>query len=122
VKNGNISFSDEHGNTKISAGANWRPPEWVPVYPGAAFASGANADSDEQEGGGGGLSTSDSVEQVASFYESELKRLGMQANKTTMGVVATVTGQDEAGGRTVNVVIGNDGSKTTIQLSFSKKK
>jgi hypothetical protein len=126
IKKGNFSFSDDKGETRISAGNTWRPPSWVPVYPGAKTESGANTESPEQDAGGGGLSTSDAVDKVVAFYEAELKKQGLEVNKHSISsgadAIVTVVAQDEARGHNVNVVVTPDGGGAKIQLSFSRKK
>ena len=76
------------------------------------------------EGGMVSFSTDDPPSKVVAFYEAKLKEMGMTLNlsgSTSDG--GMVTGTDEAGRRTIHVMVGSgQGSGSTIAVTFGRKR
>lgn len=122
---GIFSMKSKAGNVNI--GGKWNPPSWVPTYPGAAVTASASGQDVEGTGGAGFFQTSDSLEKVLDYYESELKSAGLQVSrnvfspdgKNTMG---SLVGTDEANKRYVNVNYGVSPKGNTVHVVYSTKK
>ena len=86
LEQGKISFTDEKTGTKVDIGSNTVPetfPKDFPLYPGAKVASSLSG---EESGKSNGfwltMSSSDSVDAVASFYKTELTKNGWTVEST----------------------------------------
>lgn len=143
VKNGRFVFADENGEqvsiesgrrgeegsftvkTKegtLTGGAQWIPPEWIPVYPGAVVKSGANKESSTGQSGAGYLTTPDAPEQVIKFYQDALRNAGFDVNNSTSaGSVATLSSATRDGKRSLNVIVTPSGDGTRIHITCSLK-
>ena len=86
-------------------------PSWVPVYPNGVTKGGFSATSSGDNGDAGTFTftTTDSPDQIKSFYEGKAKDANMQTESTTAGGFGTVfTMTDSATRHTVTVtIIGN---------------
>jgi hypothetical protein len=131
IKRGKLKFSamgkdGEVANVEIGGGEG-KLPMWVPAYPGAkpqgnVTARGENADG-TGEGGMVTFTTPDAPSKVVAFYEAKFKELGMTiglAQTTDSGGI--LTGTDEGGKRTLNVVVGGGGGDTTITVTYGRKR
>ena len=81
----------------------------------------------EGESGTAGFKTSDSAEQVAAFYEQQLKQAGMKTTKNVMnqgGEVKLITlhGADEARKRSATIVVTVTGEGTTLAVTHQSEK
>ena len=129
AKRGKFSFSAQGDDGKtasleIGAGAD-KLPSWVPTYPGAkvegTFAM--TGDSGEGNGGSFGFSTSDTPEKVMSFYQDQLKELGIGVKMTThTSEGGMILGADEGEKRTLHVIVGNESGETKVQVMYGLKK
>jgi len=131
-KQGTITASDSgmemkgpDGSVKIGAGAD-KPPDWVPMYPGATPKSTFSATSGDEQTGSFGFVTSDAPEKVLSTYGDQLKSGGFKVSttsNTTDGKVAgIVTAEDKDSKRTVMVTASADDKSTNVSVNFSAKK
>jgi len=131
IKHGRFKFSarDDKGqvaNMEIGGGAG-KMPAWVPTYPGATAQGNITAKGQDSDGMGEGgvvtFTTSDSPAQVTSFYQDKFKALGMTVNVsgiTDSGGV--ITGADEDGRRSLNVLVAGGSGDTTITVTFGRKR
>jgi hypothetical protein len=94
-------------------------PSWIPSYP--------NSSASTPPGNGAfSLSTSDTVSDVAGFYQQELQKSGMSVarrNSVTGNLLAgvTLTAKDTAKNRSVKVVIKRQESDTNITITPGTK-
>src|SRR5262245_38399674 len=131
AKSGRVTFSAEDDNGKTATveigGANAKLPSWVPAYPGATIQANVTARGDGSNGTGEGgnfsFTTDDSASKVISFYQEKAKELGLKANlnaSTTDG--GTFIASDEGSRRTLSVIAGGDGGKTTVNVTYGSKR
>lgn len=122
VKRGRIVFSDDRGET-VALGGAAKLPDWVPVYAGAKPELAAAGEGAERSGGTYQFTTRDSVSAVAGYYKAALEKAGFTINaETAQPGVATVSGDDEAGGRMVNVTLVSEGQETRVHVVYSQSK
>ncbi len=121
-----IDVSGDKGTWKLTTGgaATGELPEWVPVYPGSAPESRHDMTSDEGYQGVFQLTTDDGVAQVVEYYRSQLAERGFEVSTNVFSgdegeQGGLVSGQDEAGGRTVTVMVGSEEGRSTMSVSFS---
>ena len=123
---GSFSVKSSEGSMVFGAGAG-KLPAWLAAYPGAAATGGATMQGPEGEGGTAGFKTGDSAEQVAAFYEQQLKQAGMKTTKNVMnqgGEVKLITlhGADEARKRSATIVVTVTGEGTAVAVTHQSKK
>ncbi len=119
-----ISADDEDGKNAtvdIGPGSTHNLPRWVPSYTGAESQGHFAVTGNGSDGAGGtfSFSTSDSAREVLSFYLDKIKALRMkiQVNATTPeGGVITAT--DDDGERTLNIIVGGESGKTTVNVTY----
>ena len=132
VKNGRIKFSatgddGQVANVEIGEGTG-QMPKWVPTYPGAKPQGNLTAKGEAEDGmGEGGMvsfSSDDPPSKVVAFYEAKLKEMGMSLNLSgATGDGGMVMGTDEAGKRTIHVMVGSGrGEGSTIAITFGRKR
>ena len=123
---GSFSVESSEGSMVFGAGAG-KLPAWLAAYPGAEAIGGATMQGEEGESGTGAFKSSDSVEQVAAFYERHLKQAGMKTTKNVMnrdGEVQLITlhGADDAAKRTAAIVVRATSEGTAISVTHGSKK
>jgi hypothetical protein len=128
VKNGHFNMHvEEDGKTSsldIGADATAKLPSWVPAYPGANMKGGFSASSSGSDGDAGTFSftTTDTADQVRSFYEGKAKDANMEVQTTTASTFGTVlTLTDHGTHRTMGVTIIGTSNPTTVNVSYSTK-
>lgn len=123
IEKGKVSFTDPKTGAKLDVGSGTIPegfPKDFPVYPGAKILSSLTGN---QSGQGNGfwltLSTSDSVDQVKSYYETNLKANGWTFEPTigaSSGVSWTVTKDKLNGYLTIDKSSGTNQTAILIVL------
>jgi hypothetical protein len=124
---GGVKVTDAQGQeTSISlpsAGSDL--PEWVPAYAGSEVNKVMSTANKRQRAGTFILNTDGTVQQVADFYEKELRAAGLDADKSiaSMGSEvsgASVTAKSADGKRTINVAISDLGGKARAILTYDE--
>lgn len=119
--NGNVTLTTENGT--ITIGENSLPTNWpsdVSIYSNATIQYSGQVNSDD---GASGLSvtliTTDSVQAVSSFYNSELSKNGWVVSQiAAMGDAAVISGNKDS--RNVAIFIGRtEDNQTAITISIS---
>lgn len=125
---GSLTVKSSEGEMKLGAGAGANMPDWLPAYPGAKVQGNFSAQGKEGEAGNFVLTTKDSIEQVANFYEAALKKVGFQVGVVTdtrdgKKTGALVAGEADGGKRTANVTVSsdNEGTHAAIEFKIDKK-
>jgi len=146
VKNGKFSFETEEGKTEIQTGGsgqegtvrikgpdgemtmggNVKLPAWLPAYPGAEATGSFGVQSTEKgQSGTVAFKTSDSIDKVASFYESSLRTAGITVTRSSMQTgdsrVVTLVGKDASDKRDAGVTISAQDGATQISLTFQSR-
>ncbi len=110
---------------QFGQGSLSKVPSWVPKYPGAQVVGTAGVQGEGKQSGTFHLKCSGSVEQVATYYEQQLKGAGMQVQRNAIqsgsqGMIL-VTGTDEASRRTVNATVTSNDQGTVAQIFYEGK-
>ncbi|HZF10873.1 MAG TPA: hypothetical protein VFE33_18955 [Thermoanaerobaculia bacterium] len=125
---GSVKVTDEKGQTAtFGGGTPQNLPSWLPTYPGATAQVATTATTNEGRSGGFSISTKDSVEKVANYYEAQFKAAGltvekqmMSSNDKTSG--GTVSGHSDDKKRTAAVILSMDDNGTQGIISYEEKK
>lgn len=103
-------------------------PSWVPEYPNVTGEKSGVFASDTPDGETATftVTTGDTVDQVLTFYETQLEGAGFQASKNTYtadgatsGGTVTATSADEK--RTLNVLASTDSGQTQAVVTYTEK-
>ena len=118
-----VEITSAEGTMRMGAAASVQLPDWLPSYPGAEGTGTFSVSGAEGKAGSCAFKTSDSVDDVASFYEAALKEAGFEVQKTTtqipgQGTLIMLGGTDKDGHRTAHVTAAASGEGTTINLVF----
>jgi hypothetical protein len=121
---GSVEIKGEDGSVKIG-GAD-KPPDWVPVYPGATPTMGFSASSNLELTGSYTLVTNDSVDKVMSYYSDRLKSGGFNVSNTTTNSngkqAGVVSGTSDGDKRTAMVTVSGESDGTHVGVAFNSKK
>jgi hypothetical protein len=114
---GSMVVSSSEGTTRFGTGAV-KLPNWFRAYPGAN-PQGLSSQGSNGSAGTFGFKTNDPQEQVASFYEDELKKAGLTVEtlKHPGGAILSAEGS----GRKAVVTIASEGSGTAVNGTFEEK-
>ncbi|HVT17043.1 MAG TPA: hypothetical protein VHQ90_12800 [Thermoanaerobaculia bacterium] len=124
-----VKTKDEKGQEATitaGAGAPQNLPSWVPVYPGAKSQGMFSASSNTGSMQSFAVTTPDSIDKVAAFYESRLKQAGFSVQPTLMATGGTTSGGVIAantpdGKRTMQIVLSTADNQTQAAVSYSEK-
>ncbi|MGE5645237.1 MAG: hypothetical protein ACM336_05535 [Acidobacteriota bacterium] len=119
IKNGKLTFEEDGQKVTLAGGDNAvKLPSWLPAYAGATM-HGIAGEGPKGSAGGFSFKTADPPEKVAAFYEDELKKAGLTAERKAFGSTATVTAED--GGRKASVTVIADGTGSEVSGTFSEQ-
>jgi len=125
VTDNGMEMKGPEGSMKVGAGAD-KPPDWVPMYPGATPKSTFSATSDGEQTGSFVFVTSDTPEKVLSAYGDQLKAGGFKvsstSNNTDGKVAGIVTAEDKDSKRTIMATVSPDDKGTNVSVTFVVKK
>jgi hypothetical protein len=126
---GGLKVTDEKGQTATFGGsaAPKDLPSWLPVYPGATSQGAMASTTNDGRAGGFSLTTKDSLEQVASYYESQFKDKGLtveknmlSSNDKTSGGTITGTSADKKHNSAVILSVASDGGTQAV-VTYEEK-
>lgn len=126
-ESGSLTVTDESGKKVFQSGEGAAKdlPEWAPVYPGASTEGHFSMTNEGEKMVTLSLKTKDPVDKVLQFYESKLKAGGFSTSITTQsgdgGKAGFIIGNDEQGGRSVQVSVSEEDGATSIGLSCTEK-
>jgi hypothetical protein len=123
---GSLTVKGPDGTMQFGGGSAAQIPAWVPKYPGAQVAGTFSSQSGNGDAGTFQLKCSGSVEEVAAFYEREIKSAGMTVQKHSMqsggkGMIM-VMGENNADGHSVSATVTSTEQGTTAQIIYGTKK
>ncbi len=123
---GSMTIESKEGKVQLGQGSAANVPAWVPKYPGAEVAATYSAQGKDEDGGTLQLKCSGSVQQVADYYEQQLKAAGMKIEKNSMqsgsGSMTMVSGTDDASRRSVMVSVSSSDGGTVAHIVYAVKK
>jgi hypothetical protein len=123
---GSLEVKTDKGSVKFGAGSSAENmPDWLPSYPGAKAEGVFSMRGGDGSTGSFSFTTTDSVDQVMSYYETELKGEDLKVSVTTTrqnGVGGgVVTGEDKSNGRTAVITVGAKAGGTQVNVTFASK-
>jgi hypothetical protein len=123
-----VKITDEKGQTATIGGGSPKDlPSWLPIYPGATAQGSMASTTNEGRTGGFSLNTKDSIEQVASYYESKLKDAGLTVDKNMLSSNdktsgGTISGNSADKKRTAAVILSAADTGTQAVITYEEKK
>ena len=125
---GGIKVTDAQGQESTfsaGAGAPKNLPSWLPTYAGAKIEGSYDATTAEGRNAMFTVTTGDSIDQVAEFYEAQLKGGGLKVERSsyesngqkTIMLVGTTEGEK----RTANVTVTSNEGQTQAMVNFGEK-
>jgi hypothetical protein len=123
-----VKITDEKGQTATIGGGSPKDlPSWLPIYPGATAQGSMASTTNEGRSGGFSVSTKDSIEQVASYYESRLKDAGLTVDKNMLSSNdktsgGTISGNSADKKRTAAVILSVADTGTQAVITYEEKK
>lgn len=125
--NGGMKVTNDKGEATFQAGGEVKDlPSWVPTYPGGQTVGGMSASNAESKTVSFSVKTSDSVDKVLEFYDSQLKAAGLTTDKTNYSAGGTsggtVTGKSGDGKRTLTAIVSTEGGTTAALVTVEEKK
>lgn len=117
---GRMTITTDEGTTTYRAGAELEDhPDWLPIYPGANAEGTYSSETPEMAAGGFTFETSDSLEDVLSFYTSELESAGLQIRSRTTtpeGAMLIASASDESRTATVTASVKNGSIEAMVNF------
>lgn len=136
TKEGSSSFTLGEGGMKVTdaqgqettvsiPGGKIDMPEWIPVYAGAEVNKVLSTSNKRQRAGTYILNTEGSLTEVADYYESALRAIGIDVEKSMASVGnelngAAVSGKSADGRRSINVGISDLGGKARAIITYEE--
>lgn len=120
-KSGTFRMKTPEGELRAGAGSLASLPSWVPVCPGAAPGEAFSAQSVEERTGTVHLKCRGAVEEVAAFYERELKAAGMKVQRQAVlsgEANMVILGGQGRSGEEVNVTVMSTDEGTAAHLVY----
>lgn len=125
---GTLKVTNEKGEEAVfgtSSGAPKNLPSWVPVYTGAKVEGSYDATTAEGRNAMFTVSSSDSVDQVAEFYKSQLEGAGLKVERSSYETAGSKTimiaGKTDDDKRTASVTVSTGDGKTQAIVNFVEK-
>jgi len=123
---GSMTIEGGEGKVQLGQGSLANVPAWVPKYPGAQVAGTYSAQGKDEDGGTFQLKCGGSVQQVADYYEQQLKAAGMKIDRHSMqsgsGSMTMVSGTDDASRRSVVASVSSSDGGTVAHIVYAVKK
>ena len=125
---GGIKVTDAKGQeTTFSAGAGAprNLPSWVPLYANAKVEGSYDATTAEGRNAMFTVTSSDSVDQLAEFYQSKLEAEGLKVERSSYETdgnkAIMLVGKTDDDKRTVQVTVAANDSQTQAMVNFAEK-
>jgi len=123
-QDGSMEVTGADGQTAtLSTGGTADLPSWVPAYPNGQASTNYTATTNEGKTAMVMVTTSDSIDDVASFYEQRLKEGGLEVSKSVSNVggetIATVGASDPK--RQVSIMVASVDGKTQATVTWTEK-
>src|SRR5260370_6216179 len=126
AKHGKFVFKEE-GKGTLTVGGKAKLPSWVPDYPGSDAQGAFSASGPDGESGTFTYKTADSSDKVIKFYQDQFQSLGLKVtsnvtSQSGQSAAGMLVGEDHANKHTVTVVLGVEGSETTVGVTYATNK
>lgn len=126
AKNGKFTMK-ENGKTTLTVGGKAKVPAWVPDYPASDPQGAFSAQGEDGASGTFTFKTKDSSDKVVKYYQDQFKASGLTVtsnitNQSGQSAAGMLSAQDEANKHTVTVIVGAEGSDTTVAVTYATNK
>jgi hypothetical protein len=126
AKNGKFTIKED-GQSTVTVGGPAKVPAWVPDYPGSDPQGAFNARGRDGDSGTFTFKTSDSTDKVVKYYQDQLKSSGLKittnvSHQGDQSSGAMLVAEDDAKKHTITVILGMDGSNTTVAVTYVTNK
>jgi hypothetical protein len=128
AKNGRITMKEDgNGQATLTVGGKAKLPSWVPDYPGSDPQAAITATGQDGDSGSFAFKTADPSDKVTKYYQDQFQALGLKVvtNVTSQAAGANsamLVAQDDATKRNVTVIVGAEGSDTTVSVTYATNK
>jgi hypothetical protein len=125
---GSVKVTNEKGEQATFSAGQGAPknvPSWVPTYSGGTIEGSYDATTTEGRSAMFTVTTADPIDQVAEFYESQLKGGGLKVEKNSYEAngqkTVILAGTSEDDKRTATVTVSTNEGKTQALVNFNEK-
>ena len=125
---GVLKVTNEKGEEAVLSAGTGAPknlPSWVPMYAGAKVEGSYDATTSDGRNAMFTVTSSDSVDQVAEFYQARLKAAGLKVERSSYetdgnkAIMLVGTADDDK--RSANVTIASNQGQTQAMVNFAEK-
>jgi len=119
---GSFEIKSSEGSMKF--GTDGKAPDWVPAYPGSTPKGVFSSQGPKGLAGSYTFTATDSIEQVARYYEDALKKAGLAVTTNSVQQngatgMSIISGEDTANKRKAVVTATPSQGGTTVSITFS---
>jgi hypothetical protein len=122
---GSMTVTGPDGNLRFGSGAEANIPTWVPKFPGGQVEGTFAMQGGKQTGGTFQIKCNASPNDVAAYYEREMKGAGMKIQKHTAqmdeGTTVVVVGENPSDRRTVSASAASSGTGSIVTVIYGLK-
>jgi uncharacterized protein YfiM (DUF2279 family) len=125
---GTLKVTNEKGEEAVLSAGTGAPknlPSWLPVYAGAKVEGSYDATTAEGRNAMFTVTSSDSVDQVAEFYQSQLEGAGLKVERSSYETAGNkaimLVGKTEDDKRTANVTVSSNEGQTQAMVNFGER-
>ena len=127
AKNGKFTMQEDGNKATLTVGGKAKVPTWVPDYPGSDPQGAFSAQGQDGDSGTYTFKTKDASDKVVKYYEEKFNSSGMKVtsnitNQNGEPSAGMLSAQDEASKHTVTVIIGSEGSETSVAVTYATNK
>ncbi len=125
ARKGKFSAHDGAGRASLTIGGDANVPRWVPDYPGSDPQAAFSAQGHNGESGTFTFKTQDPPEKVTKFYLDQLQASGFEITSDVRGSSTSgsmLVAQDQAKRHTITAIVGHEGSRTTVAVTYVTNK
>jgi hypothetical protein len=127
AKRGKFSMREGGGRASFTVGGDANVPRWVPDYPRSDPHAAFSAQNSDGDSGTFTFKTRDPADKVTKFYQDQFQSSGLEITTNVTHQEAQSSGgmlvaQDVAKKHSVTVMIGVEGSDTTVAVTYVTNK
>jgi uncharacterized protein YfiM (DUF2279 family) len=127
-ESGGVTVTNDKGEKATFSAGTDAPknlPSWVPVYGGAKVEGSYDATTAEGRNAMFTVTSRDSVDQVAEFYQSQLEGAGLKVERSSYETAGNkaimLVGKTDDDKRTANVTVSSNEGQTQAMVNFCEK-
>jgi hypothetical protein len=125
AKNGKLVVKSDEGTFRV--GGDAKVPAWVPDYPGSQPQGAYSAQEKGEEAGSFTFKTKDAGDKVIKYYQNQFQASGMKVttNLTSQNGQSgggMLVAEDDSRKHTITVILGGEGSETSVAVTYATSK